>query len=148
MKIYIVTDVFCNFKENEYKNDTFYFSDEKEALNKLVFLHDDFCGVKIKKRCKNCGWKKGLNNIIRWSGDVYDGCVYISTLDTDLMPSIINLTCSFGSDNPKYKVNQQTIPVNNNHNIHEQIISSNKIKEQIISSNKIQEQINDDYVSI
>jgi hypothetical protein len=64
MILYIITDIICDFRDNEFQNYTYYFNNEKEAVDKLVEIHDEFCRLKIKKKCKECGWIKGPHDII------------------------------------------------------------------------------------
>jgi hypothetical protein len=109
MKLYIITQIYTDYKFNKYENNTYYFNNEDEAIKKLIDLHNELCcGDDIgKKKCKDCSWKKGLNKMEIITGYIFDNCVYVGVIDTDQMPAKINLTCEYG-ENPIYEVHEQT----------------------------------------
>lgn len=103
MKIYVVSFINNDHKSNEHKTITKYFLNELEAIKYLEELHDcEFCFEEIgnKKKCPECNWKKGLNNMLCLDTDFYlNNNIFINIIETDNIKAKgleIEITSNYG----------------------------------------------------
>ena len=111
MKIYLVSYIHNDYKFNTNYTRTKYFLNENDTLDYLVNLHDnEYClgGEEIKKRkkCKYCGWKKGLNNMLSQVEVYFRINILVNIIDTDQIEPQkgleIKISCSY--DNVKNEI--------------------------------------------
>ena len=99
MKLYVITETWCNYKEHEYNTKTLYFVSEYLAICTLEELHNNLCEYAYDKKCQNdscdsdnckkcyyeccmCGRiKDTFEGMDRCTLDVYDKNIYATVID-------------------------------------------------------------------